>query len=67
MMNFFKRLWKDEDGIGVLEILLIVAVIVAIAFAFRDWIMKFVEDLFGKANKEGDKINNQDTDIDTGK
>jgi Flp pilus assembly pilin Flp len=44
--------WKDEDGLGTLEILLIVAVLVILAIAFRKWIMKWVSDLFSSANNE---------------
>jgi len=54
-----KAFWKEEDGLGTLEILLILAVIVVIAVAFRKWIMKWVGDLFKKADTE---INNQNLD-----
>ncbi|OXM87886.1 Flp1 family type IVb pilin [Paenibacillus rigui] len=47
-----KRFWKEEDGLGTLEILLIVAVLVIIAIAFRKWIMKWVESLFTNANSQ---------------
>ncbi|NOU96932.1 hypothetical protein GC093_27455 [Paenibacillus sp. LMG 31456] len=44
--------WEDEDGLGTLEILMIVAVLVIIAIAFRKWIMKWVGELFRSANTE---------------
>jgi len=47
-----RSFWDDEDGLGTLEILLIVAVLVIIAIAFRKWIMKWVGDLFNSANTE---------------
>jgi Flp pilus assembly pilin Flp len=47
-----RRFWEDEDGLGTLEILLIVAVLVIIAIAFRKWIMKWVQSLFTAANTE---------------
>jgi Flp pilus assembly pilin Flp len=46
------QFWKDEDGIGTLEILLILAVIVIIAIAFRKWILKWVKELFSGADSE---------------
>lgn len=46
------RFWRDEDGIGTLEILLIAAVLVIIAVAFRKWILSFIKKLFGEANAE---------------
>lgn len=38
LIEGLKSLWKEEDGLGTLEILLIVAVLVAIAIIFRKWI-----------------------------
>ncbi|QGQ96673.1 hypothetical protein EHS13_18210 [Paenibacillus psychroresistens] len=46
------QFWNEEDGIGTLEILLILAVIVIIAIAFRKWILKWVKDLFSGADAE---------------
>lgn len=48
--TFWKTFWKNEDGIGTLELLLIVAILVVIAIAFRKWILKWVGDLFNKTN-----------------
>lgn len=45
------RLWKEEDGIGTLEIIMIVAVLVVVAIAFRKWIMKWLGDLFRSADQ----------------
>lgn len=46
------QFWKEEDGIGTLELLLIVAVLVIVAVAFRKWILSFIKKLFGEANAE---------------
>ncbi len=45
--------WKNEEGLGTLEILLIVAVLVAIAIIFRKWIVGWFQKL----------INNADTNL----
>lgn len=42
--------WRDEKGLGTLEVLLIVAVLVAIAVVFRKWIVAWFQDVIGKAN-----------------
>ncbi|MCZ8515873.1 Flp1 family type IVb pilin [Paenibacillus filicis] len=44
--------WKEEEGLGTLEILLIVAVLIIIAIAFRKWILKWLKALFESADKE---------------
>ncbi|MFD0588588.1 Flp1 family type IVb pilin [Paenibacillus sp. GCM10027627] len=48
--------WNDEQGMGTLEVILIVAVVIIIALLFKDWIIALVEELLGKADKEADKI-----------
>jgi Flp pilus assembly pilin Flp len=45
-----ERFWKEEDGLGTLEILLIMAVLVAIAIVFRKWIVNWFTKLIGEAN-----------------
>ncbi|THF74858.1 multidrug transporter [Cohnella fermenti] len=51
-------LWKDRSGLGTLEIVLIVAVIIAIALLFKDWIIGFLQDLFGKVEGNSDEVFN---------
>jgi len=54
MNQMAKQFWKEEDGIGTLEIVLIIAVIVVIAIIFKDWIILLVKKILntaeGKAN-----------------
>ncbi|QQZ10427.1 Flp1 family type IVb pilin [Heyndrickxia vini] len=45
LTNWFKAFWKDEEGLQTLEIMLIIAVIVVIALAFRDKITTWVKSL----------------------
>lgn len=55
-MANWRTKWKaflwDDRGIGTLEIILIVAIIVIIAVAFRKWIIAWVEKLFQESNDE---------------
>lgn len=46
------NLWKDEHGIGTLEILLIIAVIVAIAIVFRKQIIEWANAIFTETDQE---------------
>lgn len=52
-----KQWWLEEDGIGTLEVILIVAVIVIIAVAFRKWIISWVQKLFETSNDELQRTN----------
>lgn len=51
-----KRFWREEKGLGTLEIILIIAVVIIIALLFKDWIIELVERLMGKADDQADKI-----------
>jgi uncharacterized protein involved in cysteine biosynthesis len=53
----FRQLWKDERGLGTLEILLIIAVLVGIALLFREKIFEWVDMLL---NRAGDRIQDFD-------
>ena len=49
MMDLIKRFLKEEDGLGTVEIVVIIAVLVGIALIFRDAIIKFVTDIMKSA------------------
>ncbi|WP_166241729.1 Flp1 family type IVb pilin [Paenibacillus turpanensis] len=46
IVNEWNKLKRDESGIGTLEMLLIIAIIIIIAVAFRKWISKWVYEMF---------------------
>lgn len=56
MKLWISDFWNEEDGLGTLELLLIIAVLVAIAIVFRKWIISWVNSLFEKSQDEMDKI-----------
>lgn len=45
MVNLLKNFIKEEDGLGTVEIVIIIAVLVGVALIFRDAIIKFVTDI----------------------
>lgn len=54
-MKNLKAFWSEEEGMGTVEIVLIIAVLVAIVLIFRTAIMTFitnaVESVFGDASQ----------------
>ncbi|EJW16871.1 multidrug transporter [Paenibacillus alvei] len=57
MLNsLWKRLWVEEDGLGMVEIVVIIAVIVVLALTFREQIKEFLKGLFAKVDTEKNKI-----------
>ncbi|MEK3733804.1 MULTISPECIES: Flp1 family type IVb pilin [Paenibacillus] len=46
-----KRFWKDDRGIGTLEMILIIVVILVIAYFFKDQLFQLVQRLFANVNQ----------------
>lgn len=53
MRNVFKNLWKEENGMGTVEIVIIVAVLVGVALLFREQLTSFVQYATGKVFDKG--------------
>ncbi|MFL0555464.1 Flp1 family type IVb pilin [Paenibacillus barengoltzii] len=51
-----RSFWRNEEGLGMLEMILIIAVIVIIAMLFRDQLKSIVESLLGKAKTKTEKF-----------
>lgn len=51
-----KEFWNSEDGVGVVEIVLILVVLIALVLVFRTKITKMVQDAFKKATEDADEI-----------
>jgi Flp pilus assembly pilin Flp len=60
MIQALQRFWRDERGIGTLEIIIIIAVLVLVAIAFRKWIISWVTDLFDQTNSTIQEIDNKE-------
>ncbi|MDQ0170412.1 Flp1 family type IVb pilin [Paenibacillus tundrae] len=54
--NKVNGLWKEEDGLGTLELILIIGVIIIIALIFKDKISELVKDLLGKVDTKSDEF-----------
>ena len=57
-----KTLWKEfleeEDGVGVVEIILILVILIGIVLIFKNNITEIVESAFDKINGDSDSIIN---------
>lgn len=51
-----KGFWKDERGIGTLEMILIIVVILVIAYFFKDELFKLVKRLFQNVDQRTNKF-----------
>ncbi|KAB3532807.1 Flp1 family type IVb pilin [Alkaliphilus serpentinus] len=55
MLKLMKSFWLEEDGLGTVEIVLIIAVLVALALIFKNAIIGFVrrilDNILGKESE----------------
>lgn len=54
--NFIMTLRDDEEGIGTLELVLIVAVLIALVLVFREEIIGFLKSLMDKVETKSDEV-----------
>lgn len=65
-MELLKEFYMDEEGLGTVEMVVLLAVLVSIALVFREKVFNFVrnslDDIFGNSNSSGGKV---DTNLET--
>lgn len=55
-MDIWNRFWTEEDGMGVVEVLLIVVVLVGLALIFKEQITTLVQSVWTSINKDAKKV-----------
>ena len=55
-LKSFSQFMKEEDGMGTVEVILIVVVLVGLVIIFKDRITEIVEDLFKKITSQTGKV-----------
>jgi Flp pilus assembly pilin Flp len=56
IMNRIKEFFTDESGMGVVEVLLIIVVLVAMVVIFQEKIESLVKSIWKSINKDAKKI-----------
>ncbi|AIQ62874.1 hypothetical protein D3C81_327830 [compost metagenome] len=51
-----KSFWRDEEGLGTLEMIMIIAVLIAVVLLFKDKIQEVVENLIDIAGEKSRKV-----------
>lgn len=52
----FKRFLKEEDGIGVVEVILILVVLIGLVIIFKDQITTLVNNIFETINEQANSV-----------
>jgi Flp pilus assembly pilin Flp len=55
--------WQEEEGVGVVEIILILVILVALVLIFKNQIVKIIKDAFDKINTNSTEIQSDITEI----
>lgn len=55
-LKTWKQLLKEEDGMGTVEVILIIVVLVGIVIIFKEQITEIVESIFTKITSQTRKI-----------
>ena len=55
-MRSIKEFWKDETGIGTVEMILILVVLIGLVIIFKDEITNLVNDIFRTINNKAGRI-----------
>lgn len=54
--NAILRFWRDESGMGTVEVVLIIVVLVGLVLIFQEQIKGLVETIFGKITEDTNAI-----------
>ena len=52
MRNWWKRFWVEEDGIGTVEMILILVVLIALVLIFKSQLTSLVNEIFDKITSQ---------------
>lgn len=55
-MSIVKNFLMEEDGIGVVEVILILVVLIGLVIIFKEQLTDLVEDIFVTITKEAGKV-----------
>ena len=59
-MRSFVEFWEEEDGIGVVELILILVVLIGLVLIFKDSLRKLVKEIFDTITKGATDVSTTD-------
>lgn len=57
MRGTWKQFWNDESGIGIVELILILVVLIMLVVIFREQITSIITSAFAQINDSADTVN----------
>ena len=56
MLKTWKDFFREEEGMGTVEVILIIVVLISLVMIFKEQLTKLVESIFEKIVKQANKI-----------
>lgn len=56
LRNYAREFAREEDAVGVVEIILILVVLIGLVIIFKDQLTKLVKDILSKITKQSNSI-----------
>lgn len=56
LMQEVKHFWVEEDGIGVIEVVLILVVLIGLVIIFKGQITSLLNDIFSQINSQSKEV-----------
>ena len=56
MLKNWKDFWKEEDGMGTVEIILIIVVLIGLVIVFKTQINQIVTNIFSKITTQSNRV-----------
>ena len=57
MVKTFKNFWKEEDGMGSVEVILIVVILIGLVVIFKDTIQPIIHNSINSIKTQGGDLN----------
>lgn len=52
----WKRVWEDRSGVGVVELILILVVLIGLVLIFKNQLTSLVNDIFDKITRQSNRV-----------
>ncbi len=54
--EMIRRMFQEEDGVGVIEVVLILVVLIGLVIIFKEQITKLLENIFKEVNSQSKEV-----------
>lgn len=55
-MKLLEEFWKEEDAVGVVEIILILVVLIGLVLIFKEQLTSLVKNILSKVTKQSNSV-----------